>query len=85
MSCAVIEEKHVGIVLSAEVLESADDGYGVEALSFEDGIVNEFLIELMEGEWYDGSVVDSFVFFFAGVGGHLGACFNYIIHRKKPI
>ena len=84
ISCAVVEEEHVGVVLSSEVFESSYDGDSVEALSFEDGVVGEFLVELVKCEWYDGSIIDGFIFFFGGILHFVGACFNYIIRRNYP-
>ena len=65
IASSVIKEEHVSVVLSSEVFESSNDGDGIEALSFEGGIVSNLLVELMEGEWDDGSVVDGFVLFFS--------------------
>ena len=82
VACAVVEEEHVGVVFSPEVFEPAHDGYGVEALSLEDGVIDELAVELVEGERNDGPVIDGLVLLFARICCHVGACFNYIIRRN---
>jgi hypothetical protein len=63
----VAEEEHVGVVLSPEVFEASHDGNGVEALPVEDGVLDQLLVDLGEGEGDDGLVVDGLVFLFGRV------------------
>lgn len=76
---AIVEQEHVGVVLSSEILQPAHDGEGVEGLSVEGGVLLEVVVDLVEGERDDGLVVDRLVVLLLGVG-HLAP--DLIIYKN---
>ena len=86
VACPIVEQEHVGVVFPPEILQSANDGNSVKALTLKLGVVGELPVELAECQRNYGPVVDGLVLFFSWKCCHLGACFNYIIRRNySPI